>query len=72
MVTQSKFLSGIQQRLKDSVQASIVMEEIRQLREEITRPEHMKIFVSTDITKVATPIEPWKSFPSLGENLSPR
>ena len=71
-MTQFKFLTALQERLKDPVQAKIVLGEINQLRTEITKPENFKIFISGDITKVTSAIEPWGCFPPLPNNVTPR
>ena len=73
MVTQCKFLTALQTRLKDSSGSKIVLQEIGQLRQEVTKPENFRIFVSTDITKVTgSTLEPWTYFPSLPVNITPR
>ncbi len=72
VVTQYKFLTKLQDRLKDPQQANIVLEEINQLRSEITKPTNFKIFISGDITKVTNSINPWSPFPSLPINVTPR
>lgn len=71
MVTQSKFLTSLQDRLKGS-SSSEVTQALNQLRDEITKPSNIRIFVSGDMGKIHEDlIKPWSDFPTLPVNLHP-
>ncbi len=72
MVTQNKFLSTLQEDMKNPSKARIVLESIEQLRQEITKPTNLRVFVSGDVTTVTgNPAHPWIPFPHLPSNISP-
>ena len=72
MVTQLKFLTSLQEKLKSNPES--VVEELKSVAKFITDPTHLRVFVSTDVNKLPGE-EPWKlleKFPSLPTDTPPR
>ena len=62
MVTQLKFLEKQLQRLKDPATADLVTSDLCRVRDTLTSPGNLRVFMATDIDKLTTPLKPWESF----------
>ncbi|CAI8039021.1 Uncharacterized protein C05D11.1 [Geodia barretti] len=62
MVTQLKFLEKQLARLKDPATASLVTSDLCRVRDTLTSPGNLRVFMATDIDKLSTPLQPWEIF----------
>ena len=62
MVAQLKFLEKQLQRLKDPTTADLVTSDLFSVRDALTSPANLRVFMATDVDKLANPLEPWESF----------
>lgn len=62
MVAQLEFLEKQLQRLKDSKTADLVTSDLYHVRDTLTSPGNLRVFMATDVNKLTTTLEPWELF----------
>ena len=61
-MTQQKFLEKQLAKLKDPATASLVTSDLCRVRDALTSPGNLRVFMATDIDKLSTPLKPWEIF----------
>ena len=62
MVAQLKFLEKQLARLKDPATADLVTSDLCRVRDILTSPGNLRVFMATDIDKLTSPLKPWGMF----------
>ena len=62
MVAQLEFLEKQLKKLKDSTMADSVTSDLYVVRDTLTSPANLRVFMATEVNKLTTPLEPWELF----------
>lgn len=64
MLTQLSFLTSLTGKLKESPSADQVMTAMNRVREVLTSPANLRVFMAANVTSLPTsdPLEPWNNF----------
>ena len=74
MVTQLPFLSSLLEKLKSPDQSAALLCELEQIKQVLTSPASLRIFVAGNLTKLSASdlVEPWRGFPDLPPSSPPQ
>ena len=62
MIVQLKLLEKLVLSLKDPNTSEVVTSDLYRVRDTLTLPSNLRVFMATDIDNLTDPLQPWTSF----------